>query len=146
MFKMNGGFMSTTKRLMGWFMLMLITGGCATSHPVAMPGTEFETDAESGSEHPRSVLAGDKVQVVLDDGTKIKGRVLAVAPDSLTLEVEEDQTWRKVPLTTQADRIQSLEKHNSNTGRTVGLIFGVLLGALIVGVAAGESMSVNFGG
>lgn len=96
-----------------------------------------------------SMIAGQKVQVVLRDGGTVSGEAMAVREDSLVLDVRRasNPTLRKGNGTIPRDSIGliKIEKSRGGWGKTVGTVIGVLSGITLGGYAAAHTNSAGAG-
>ncbi len=98
----------------------LASAGCAAPRMMALDPPPV---VSSGDFEP-----GQRVLVVLRDGTRIKGRIAAATEDGLAIDPGASGRQRDVAF---AD-MQQLKLRESSTGRTVAAIGGALLA--VVGV------------
>lgn len=133
-----------------WLPISFGLAGCSTYRAVSYPVYAGADGRDDADRPPPAVGVGDRVEVALQDGSRIKGRVMAVAPEALTLthgdHVRAEQEAR---VHIDVDMIQAVTVRKPSPGRTVGLV-GIILGTLVGSIAALASlnggMSVNFGG
>lgn len=99
----------------------LLAGGCLLAAP------EQETKQDSFSLHWEELaplVVGNRVDSVLTDGTRVKGKVLAVRPDALVLDSKAHEVPRASISVLRVTK-------TSATWRAVGTSVGTGLGMLI---------------
>jgi hypothetical protein len=114
--------------------LLLCAGqssGLAESKPLELKWTELAP-----------IIQGRRVELVLNQGPKIKGEAVVVRQDSLVMDVKKapaGKTYQKgsaaIPRT--AIRLIKLERTRGNWGRNLGTTIGVLTGICVGGYVAG---------
>ncbi len=126
--------------------------GCTAYYTVELPGADESLDYY----YTLPVEAGDKIRVILSDGTKLEGVVVSSDRESLTIDEKMESIYpsndvtavdeksftygrRVLPLT----EIASLRRHGPNTAGTVVL---AVVGAGVVAAAiVGSSVDTDFG-
>jgi hypothetical protein len=86
------------------------------------------------------LINGQRVEVILNDGLKVKGEVIAVREDGLLLDAKGNRT---VPRASLAQI--NLERRRGAWGRTLGTVLGVLTGMTLGGYAAAHTDSAGAG-
>ena len=91
------------------------------------------------------IIGGHRVQLVLPDGTMIKGEAITVRDDALVVDVKSTSNARACPKgsasisRTSVNLIQVERRRGSwgrNLGTAVGIISGVVLGGYVAAVTA----------
>jgi hypothetical protein len=109
------------------------TAGLAESKPLELKWTELAP-----------IIQGRRVELVLKQGSKIKGEAVVVREDSLVMDVKKvsgGKTYQKgnaaIPRT--AISLIKLEKTRGNWGRNLGATIGLLTGISVGGYVAGTA-------
>ncbi|MEO5926986.1 MAG: hypothetical protein ABIR70_24435 [Bryobacteraceae bacterium] len=94
------------------------------------------------------LISGQRVEMVMNDGAKVKGEVVAVREDTILLDVssatkEFTKGNGSVPRAALAQI--NLERRRGGWGRTLGTVIGVLTGLTVGGYAAAHADSAGVG-
>ena len=123
-------------KLLTVFLSVLLTNfACATSAPA-----QSSKDAVRIDKLRRDVEKigfDERVEVKLNDGTKLKGRITGIADDQFVI-TDQKGAATKIPY----PNIKRVVKHDDTTGsqlRTLAMGVGLLAGVLTVLVIAGRS-------
>ena len=123
-----------TKRILAFALVSLaINFACATSAPAQSNNLRIDKlrrDVEK-------IGFDERVEVKLNDGTKLKGRITGIADDQLVITGQQGAAT-KIPYS----NIKRVVKHDDTTGSHLGTLamgVGVLAGVLAVLVIAGRS-------
>jgi len=130
-----------------WLPISFGLGGCSTYRAASYPVFADTADQDGGDPALPVVGFGDRVEVTLRDGARLKGRVMAAAPEVLTLTHGDHLDADKEPRVRIAvDTIQAIKVREHSPGRTVGLvtiIVGTLVGTVAALFALGGGMDVG---
>jgi hypothetical protein len=107
--------------------------GCTTLQTV-------QVTQESASAGATQLTAGDRVGVRLKSGDRVDLRVLKA--DAQALEGENTATRNSVRF--PWSEVDAIEQARFDGGRTAMVVGAVLLGALVLGMAAARSVAANF--
>lgn len=84
------------------------------------------------------LISGQRVEVILNDGAKVKGEVITVRDQELLLDAKGNRTVAR------ASVVQiNLERRRGAWGRSLGTVLGVLTGMTLGGFAASHTNSVG---
>jgi hypothetical protein len=96
-----------------------------------------------------SVIQGQRAEVMLADGTGLKGEVIAVREDALVMDVKKVTAGRHEKGSATVERnsigLIKLERSRGSIGRTAGTIVGVISGVVLGGWAAAHTESASAG-
>ena len=91
-----------------------------------------------------TMIVGQRVELTLADGSKVKGEAAAVREDSMVIDVKKSTGEKKyakgsatIPLSSIG--LVRLERTRSSWGRSMGTIIGVLGGLVLGGFAAAHT-------
>jgi hypothetical protein len=92
------------------------------------------------------LIGGHQIQLVLPDGTVIKGEAVAIREDSLVMDVKKTSNKDSQPKGNAAVPRDSvvllrLERRRGSWGRSLGTTVGVIAGVVLGGYAAGTLTS-----
>ncbi len=116
-------------RVLWVVVLALFVGGCSSARPARWSDAPREA-GEQGSVLP-VVEIGDKVTVARLDGTRVSGRLSALADESVTVKVERKAgyLWVREDCVIPRADISSVKKRAFSVKRSLGL-FGAVVGGL----------------
>jgi ABC-type Fe3+-hydroxamate transport system substrate-binding protein len=124
------------KKLLTLFLgALLINFACATSAPAQTSKDILRIDKLRRD--VEKIGFDERVEVKLNDGTKLKGRVTGIADDQFVI-TDQKGSATKIPYS----NIKRVVKHDDTTGsqlRTLAMGVGVLAGVLAILVIAGRS-------
>jgi len=88
-----------------------------------------------------TMIVGQRVELTLADGSKVKGEAAAVREDALVMDVRKSSGEKAYPKGSATIPLSSiglirLERTRSSWGRSMGTIVGVLGGVVLGGYAA----------
>jgi hypothetical protein len=92
------------------------------------------------------LIGGQRVEVLLNDGLKIKGEVIAVRDDTILLDVASAaKGYPKGNGTVARGSLMqiNLERRRGAWGRSLGTVFGILTGMTVGGYAAAHTDSAG---
>ena len=94
------------------------------------------------------LIGGQRVEVLLNDGIKVKGEVIAVREDTILLDVSAAaKGYPKGNGTVARSSLMqiNLERRRGAWGRTLGTVLGILTGLTVGGYAAAHTDSAGAG-
>jgi hypothetical protein len=98
---------------------------------LSLPITAASKPVEMRWNELAPVIGGARVEVILNDGMKIKGEVVAVREDALLLDTKGTSNVPRVSV------VQiNVERKRGVWGRTLGTVFGILTGMTLGTYAA----------
>jgi hypothetical protein len=91
-----------------------------------------------------SLIAGEMVQMILPDGTAIKGEAIAVREDALLMDIKRTSDSGIHPkgnalIARNSVSLIRLERNGGSWGKNLGTVIGVLTGVVVGGYIAGTS-------
>jgi hypothetical protein len=92
------------------------------------------------------LIGGQRVEVLLNDGLKVKGEVIAVRDDTILLDVASAvKGYPKGNGTVARGSLMqiNLERRRGAWGRSLGTVFGILTGMTVGGYAAAHTDSAG---
>jgi len=94
------------------------------------------------------LISGQRAELILNDGIKVKGEVIAVREDSILLDVSSatKQFTKGNGNVARSSLAQiNLERRRGTWGRTLGTLLGVIAGMTFGGYAAAHTDSAGVG-
>lgn len=128
--------MKGTLRICWLAVLLVFTAGCSTYKLAALPGIETDTGQVVNGE--AEVKVRDLVRITLMDGSVLKGQILAISADRLTLkpkQIGRARTPEPQPVMIGRKEIQSIEKFHASAADPVLAIGVVAVGVFTVAAA-----------
>jgi len=94
------------------------------------------------------LIGGQRVELILNDGAKVKGEVIAIREDSILLDVTSaTKEFVKGNGPVQRGRLAQInvERRRGAWGRSLGTVLGILTGLTVGGFAAAHTDSAGKG-
>ena len=120
----TNGRLATNKFII-YLVLIAFTAGCTTLKPLP---------ASNAQSYASQLEVGDKVKIIRNNGTDISFKVTAVSDEGISGDGE---------FVAHSD-IRQVEVRQFSTGKTVGLIVGIV--GVLAAIASSTDTGANFGG
>lgn len=127
-------------RILWLIVLACFVGGCGSMRPARW--ADAPADTGSDGRVPRIAEVGNWVRVERLDGSRVSGRLLAYAADSVSIETERKVGYQWVHEAQVIPRaeIRTVKRKQASLGRTL-----LLGGCVVVGLGVGFLISLGSG-
>lgn len=122
------------------FVLVLFCGGCGSMRPARW--ADAPADTGNDGHVPRVAEVGNWVRVERLDGSRVSGRLVACAPDSVSIKTERKVGYQWVHETQVIPRaeIRAVQRKQVSLGRTL-----LVTGCVVVGLGVAFVISLGTG-